>query len=98
MVGDITNIESAGSIISSVVCAADVLGVPGKSAIIIELLVEELNRVPVSNAHFDSEDSVALAGVCHHSLVATRSSGICVSLFSQTTAFVWRIGVDEIIE
>ena len=98
MVGDITNIESAGSIISSVVCAADVLGVPGKSAIIIELLVEELNRVPVSNAHFDSEDSVALAGVFHHSLVAIRSSDICVSLFSQTTAFAWLIGVDVIIE
>ena len=82
MVEDVANIESAGSIISSVVFAVGVLGVHDEFASGVVTLVEELSRVPVSNAHFDSEDSVALAGVFHHSLVATRSSGICVALFS----------------
>jgi len=91
------NIESAGSITIGI-NAVFPLGVPGKSAIVIMFLVEELNGVPVSNAHFDFEDSIAFARRLHHSLVATVFSCIGVALFSETTAFAWLPVVDKRVE
>jgi len=93
---EFTDVENAGSVARIVIFARNVLGV--SDSIGAFLLVEELDRIPISLAHLDSEFSVAWASVLHHSLVTTRSSHIGVPLLSQASATLRCVGFDPFNE